>query len=193
MRAGRHGRDRAWLGRLALAAVVLAGHGHLLAAAPVDTIETVPEGAAVLDIRAERSCLAAAPAGARCLPAETLLGGADGAPVGFHALRWVLGALGLTGAETLAVYPGDEVPPGDALAVAGLLHLAGQRDVLVLSGPVETGPDGGQTRGMWRQVIYTAPMRVEAMRVDATAAGRPGDRLRDYARDGGTVAFAPSP
>ncbi len=167
-----------------------------LAAGPITTIETgagvaLPEGHAVLDIRDEDRCFDSGPPDARCLPVEQLLYGQDGAPLGFHALRWALGTLGITGTETLVIYPGETVPRDDARAAAALLYLAGQREVLVHEGPALETDYGGQLRALWREVIYTAPMRTDEMTVAAAPAGSLRDRLTDFATGGGAVAFAP--
>ena len=178
--------------RAVAVALTLAGP---LAANPIGTIETgaeaaLPEGYAVLDIRDEDTCYAGAPPNSRCLPAELLLSSDAGEPLGFHALRWALGTLGLSGAETLVIYPGHEVSRDDALAAAGLLHLAGQAEVLLHEGPAREVRDGALVRALWREVIYTAPMRTEEMVLAADPEGSLRDRLKDYATGSGAVAFA---
>ncbi len=183
------------LRRLSAAALTV-GLATPVAAGPIGHITSgadapLPEGYVVLDIRDEDRCFERAPANSRCLPAEVLLRGDAGDPIGFHALRWVLGALGLTGAETLVIYPGDAGARDDALAAAGLLYLAGQAEVLVHAGPALELGDGASVRGLWREVIYTAPMRTGEMVAVQDPAGGLRDRLRDYAMGGGeAVAFA---
>jgi len=183
------------------AAAMSAGISAPLAADPIATIESgagvaLPGDYAVLDIRDEDTCFLGAPPNTRCLPAEQLLYADAGTPLGFHALRWALGTLGLTGAETLVIYRGDDaVDDGgreDALAAAALLYLAGQAEVLVHEGPALEIRDGAQVRALWREVIYTAPMRTGEMNVTAAPAGSLRDRLRDFATGGGAVAFAPA-
>ncbi len=195
MTARRRDRKVSFL-RHALKAAAVVVIAAPLVAGPIDTIETgaqvaLPEAYAVLDIRDEDTCFLGAPPNSRCLPAEQLLSSDAGAPLGFHALRWALGTLGLTGTETLVIYPGDQVSRDDALAAAALLYLTGQRQVLVHDGPALEIRDGARVRALWREVIYTAPMRTGAMVVAADPAGALRDRLRDYARGGGVVAFAP--
>lgn len=182
--------------QISRAAGFVLGFAVPLAAEPIATIETgagvaLPAGYAVLDIRDEDSCFAGAPPGSRCLPAEQLLYSDAGQPLGFHALRWALGTLGLTGAETLVIYPGTQVPRDDALAAAALVYLCGQRQVLVHDGPAQEDRDGAQVRALWRDVIYTAPMRTGEMAVGATPEGSLRDRLKTYATGGDAVAFAP--
>ena len=167
-----------------------------LAAGPIASIETGPETAlpadyAVLDIRDEDTCFLGAPPNTRCLPAEQLLYSDAGAPLGFHALRWALGTLGLTGHETLVIYPGEDGSRDDALAAAALLYLCGQAEVLVHEGPALEIRDGAQVRALWREVIYTAPMRTGAMTVADAPAGNLRERLKTFATGGGAVAFAP--
>ncbi|MEZ5767137.1 MAG: hypothetical protein R3D80_05265 [Paracoccaceae bacterium] len=185
------GRISVWRGAVCAALCITAPAG----AGPIATIESgagvaLPAGTAVLDIRDEESCLASSPPGARCLPAEQMLTGADGAPIGFHALRWALGTLGLTGAETLVIYQGDTVAPEDARAAAALVYLAGQAEVLVHAGPALETDVGGDGRAPWREVVYTAPMRTGEMTIAAAPAGSLRDRLSDFATGGGSVAFA---
>jgi len=191
----RRVRTMPWLCRRLLpAALVLAAP---LAAEPIATVESgaetpLPQGYAVLDIRDEDTCFLGAPANTRCLPAEQLLYSDAGEPLGFHALRWALGTLGLSGDETLVIYTGAEASRDDALAAAALLYLAGQAEVLVHAGPALEDRDGARVRDLWRAEIYTAPMRTEAMRVAPAPEGSLRDRLKTFAEDGGTVAFGGS-
>lgn len=185
-------------GALALAM----GTAFPLAAQPIEITDVVATDARVIDIRAEDDCLAGSLPGARCLPAPWLLDGGDGAPIGFHALRWLLGTVGLTGREPLVVYAGPEGATDDALAVAALAYLAGQNTVSVHDGAAaETGP-GGEGRSFSREAVYTAPMRTGSMRIGSMAvsddaapddAGSLRSRLIEFTRDGAAVAFAPQP
>lgn len=177
------------------AAVAVLAAATPLGAGPIGLLETGagaawPGGYAVLDIRDEDRCLERAPPDARCLPASVLLGADGETPLSFHALRWVLGTHGLSGEETLVIYPGSVVPQDDALAVAALLYLAGQAEVLVHLGPATESDDGGAFRALWREVIYTRPMRSGEMAVVAAPEGSLRDRLKDFATGGGSVAFA---
>lgn len=157
-------------------------------AAPVASASVLPADARVIDIRAEADCTKASLQGARCVPAEVLFGADGGAPVSFHALRWLLGTVGLSGAETVAVFPGDETRAG---AVAALLLLAGQHEVVLYTGTADmTGR--GEARSFSREVIFTAPMRTENMRLAATADAPLEHRLAAFARGAtDTVGFAP--
>jgi hypothetical protein len=175
-------RGIAGLGALALLP------GLPLAAAPVATVSDLPEAARLIDIRPEAECLSASLPEARCVPASVLLGEGAAPPVGFHALRWLLGTVGLTGAEPVAIFPADA---DGALAVAALMQLAGQSTVVVYDGPAEmTGR--GSPRSFSREAVYTAPLRIAALRVaeDTTAPLR--QQLETFARgDARSVAFAP--
>jgi thiosulfate/3-mercaptopyruvate sulfurtransferase len=156
-------------------------------AQPVALVDDLPDGARVIDIRAEDACTSATLPGARCVPAEVLFGPDGGAPVSFHALRWLLGTVGLSGAETVAVFAGNETRAG---AVAALLHLAGQRDVVVYTGGADLSARG-ESRSFSRETIFTAAMRTEAMRID-TPAPPLVQQLTAFARGAAeTVAFAP--
>jgi len=116
----------------------------------------------VLDIRAEDTCLESSLPDARCLPADWLLASESGDVIGFHALRWLLGTVGLSGDETLAIYAGPDGSVADAWAVAALAYLAGQADVAVIAdASAETGD--GWPRSITREAVYVAPMRIAAM------------------------------
>ncbi|TYB82142.1 rhodanese-like domain-containing protein [Maritimibacter fusiformis] len=179
MRVGR-------IAGLALGALTLAP-ALPLAAGPLATVSDLPDGARIVDIRAEATCGKAAPDGARCLPAEELFADDTASPVSFHALRWLLGTIGLGGDETVAIYPASDPR---AEAVAALIYLAGQREVVLLAGAPEH-TDRGESRSFSREVIFTAPMRTQAMRLDADAPP-PLQQLTAFARaSSDTVAFAP--
>ena len=141
----------------------------------------------VIDVRARNSCERASLRDARCLPAADLFK-ADGRPVDFHTLRWLFGAVGLSGNERVLVVAAK---PSDAAAVGALLYLAGQREVAVLDRPlaVAAGAPGGSDRSVTREAVFTAPMRDlllvaahEPASATAIAAGSPAERLRDFAR-----------
>ena len=159
------------------------------APSPIQFVTQMPVagGTRVIDVRAEGTCTAASLAGARCLPASELFD-ADGRPVSFHVLRWLLGTIGLSGHEHVLVV-GDKA--ADAAAVGALLLLAGQRDVAVLDRPVAVPADasGGSARSMTREDVFTAPMRDRLLTLasdpeneTAIGIGRPYDRLSAFAR-----------
>lgn len=173
------------------AALALAmGVAFPVAAQPVGTIGTVAQDARVIDIRPQDECLSGSLPGTRCLPAAWLLEGDDGAPIGFHALRWLFGTIGLTGRETLIVYAGRQGVTDDAMAVAALAHLAGQNRVFVHDGAGDGTAAGGESRGFSREAVYTAPMRTDLM-VASDETGPLRDRLAGFARGGGIVGFSP--
>lgn len=111
----------------------------------------------VVDVRGGKACERASLTGARCLPAADLFA-ADGHPVDFHTLRWLLGTIGLSGHERVLVVAADA---GDAAVVGALLFLAGQREVAVLDRPlaIPAGAPGGAGRNIIRETVFTAPMR----------------------------------
>jgi thiosulfate/3-mercaptopyruvate sulfurtransferase len=126
-------------------------------------VRAVPPEAslAVVDARPLAACREKSLAGARCLPAEDFLGPHNRLPSA-RDLLWLLGTAGLSGEETVLVVGQD------ALArdfVAGLIYIAGQRSVRVLTEPVgrlleqgaAAGP--GRERGMIREAVFAAPMR----------------------------------
>ncbi|HVZ52697.1 MAG TPA: rhodanese-like domain-containing protein [Pseudolabrys sp.] len=140
----------------------------------------------VIDVRTENACAQASLPGARCLPATELFS-ADGAPVSFHVLRWLLGTIGLNGSERVVVVADNMA---DAAVVGSLLLIAGQREVAVLDRAVAipTDASGGTPRSMTRETVFTTPMRDRLLVVgnetgdNAIDTGRPYDRLRAFAR-----------
>lgn len=149
-------------------------------------VDSVPTDSTVrvVDVRAQEACEKASLAGARCLPARDLFA-ADGRPVDFHTLRWLLGTIGLTGDERVLVVADNA---GDAAAAGALLVLAGQHEVAVLERPlaIPAGAPGGNSRNITRETVFTAPIRdrLLAAATDATpeiASGPPIERLRIFA------------
>ncbi|MFO1299111.1 MAG: rhodanese-like domain-containing protein [Burkholderiaceae bacterium] len=135
------------------------------------------DSAVVVDARALADCRARSLAGARCLPADGLLGPQRRLPSA-RDLLWLLGAAGLSGSETVIVV-GQDATSRDF--VAGLLYLAGQRQVRILAEPVArvlgagVAAAPGRERGMVRETVFEAPMR------DGLWVLR--DELRDELRD----------
>ncbi len=115
------------------------------------------DGDMVIDIRDLESCTAASMPNARCLPVNNFIG-PDGTTIGFHALRWLLGTVGLRGDETVLVIGADGQ---DIKAVAALLYQAGQHRVRRLDKPfaAQSGAPGGDPRSLSREVVFTRPMR----------------------------------
>lgn len=180
-------RRRAAIG--ALAALLLAAT-QPANAATLAFVAQVPEGAAIrlVDVRAKAACEHASLPGARCLPAAGLFG-PRGRPAGFHALRWLLGTIGLAGSERVLVFGASA---RQAAAVGALLFLAGQRDVVVLDHAPSIPPNAppGAPRSLVSETIFTAPMRdtllvaaPEQAPPSAIVAGPPQARLAAFARD----------
>jgi thiosulfate/3-mercaptopyruvate sulfurtransferase len=124
-------------------------------------VRAVGPGAVAVDARPLAACREKSLAGARCLPAADFLGPHNRLPDA-RDLLWLLGTAGLSGEETVLVVGQDAVARD---FVAGLLHVAGQRSVRVLTEPVgrlleqgaAAGP--GRERGMIREAVFAAPMR----------------------------------
>jgi len=120
-------------------------------------------GAVVVDARPLAACREKSLVGARCLPAEDFLGPHNRLP-NARDLLWLLGTAGLSGSESVLVVGQDAVARD---FVAGLLYVAGQRRVQVLTEPVgrllaqDAAP--GRSRGMVREAVFTAPMRDELL------------------------------
>jgi thiosulfate/3-mercaptopyruvate sulfurtransferase len=116
-----------------------------------------------IDTRPLADCQRASLPKARCLPADDFLGPHRRLP-GEREILWLLGTAGLDGSETVLV-AGETATKRDF--VAGLLYLAGQRAVRVLtpalSRQLARAPEGapGQARGIVRQAVFTASMRAE--------------------------------
>jgi len=177
----------------ALLAALTLGVPGALPADPVSRVGTLPEtgSVAVLDIRAEADCLGGSLPDARCLPAAWILDDGTGRAIGFSPLRWLLGTVGLSGRETLVIYDGAATATDEAWAVAALVHLAGQAEVSVFEGQAETGRNGWP-RAFSREQVFTAPMQLAAMTLDAEGTWPTVAALSDFARGrAATVAFAP--
>lgn len=118
----------------------------------------------VIDVRPTAQCETGSLPGARCLPARDVFG-PHGRPANISGLLWLLGTAGLTGAEHVMVV-GDGSLDRDAMA--GLLYVAGQRQVSVLKGPLRNLSSQGQAlepgiaRSTTREAVYQAPMRGNA-------------------------------
>ena len=147
---------------------------------------TVADGEVIVDTRVLAECRAKSLAGARCLPADDFLGPHRRMPSA-RDLLWVLGTAGLSGDESVLVI-GQDVTARDF--VAGLLYIAGQRRVRVLTEPVGRALEGGaaasagQERSMIRQTVFVAPMRDDALvLIDELRAMQPPPMLLDGRSD----------
>lgn len=120
--------------------------------------QKVGAGETVIDTRPLADCKRASLPGARCLPAEGFIGTQRQLP-SERDILWLLGTAGLDGSETVLV-AGVDATARDF--VAGMLYLAGQKSVRILSEPL-SGLAGttaaGQERGIVRSAVWTAPMR----------------------------------
>ncbi len=131
------------------------------AAADFVSTQKVGAGETVIDTRPLTNCQAASLPGARCLPPSEFLGPHGELP-NERDLLWLLGTAGLDGSERVVV-AGDSA--GAREFVAGLLYLAGQREVRILDTALtpliasRSGAAPGQMRALFRAVIFTAPMR----------------------------------
>ena len=113
----------------------------------------------VIDLRDAQSCLAGSLPQARCLPVGHFIN-PTGTVISFHALRWLLGAVGLKGDETVLVV-GDSAD--DTRKVGALLHRAGQHRVRMFDKPFSApvSAPSGAPRSLSRETVFTAPMREE--------------------------------
>ena len=127
-----------------------------------DAAPLLAAGAVAVDTRATEACAAKSIEGARCLPAAAFLGPhrrlAD-----FREILWLLGANGLDGGEHVLV-AGDAPEARDF--VAGILHLAGQKQVSILTRSLSQGAGlpadalgPGTERAMTREKVFQAPLR----------------------------------
>ena len=165
----------------------------LLIALPVQSAEdfayvgsvAAEQGVVVVDTRPLAACREKSLAGARCLPAEDFLGPHNRLPSA-RDLLWLFGTAGLSGDESVLVV-GQDVVARDF--VAGLLHVAGQRSVRVLTEPVgrvlESAAGPGRERGMIRETVFAAPMRDGLLVLrDELRAMRPSPMLLDGRTEG---------
>lgn len=172
----------------ALALFVLVAATNALAADDFAYVRSVPSGVGlvIVDTRPLDACRARSLEGARCLPASDFLGPHHRLPDARNLL-WLLGTAGLAGDEQVLVV-GQDVAARDF--AAGLLHVAGQRSVLVLTEPVVRVLDAGavagagRERAMIREVVFAAPMRDERLVLrDELIAMRPPPMLLDGRTD----------
>ncbi len=176
----------------------LAALAMLLFALPAQSAEdfayvrAAEPGAVAVDARPLAACREKSLAGARCLPAADFLAPNNRLPSA-RDLLWLLGTAGLSGEETVLVAGQDAVARD---FVAGLLYVAGQRSVRVLTEPVgrlleqgaAAGP--GRERGMIREAVFAAPMRDDLLllrdelRDELRAQRRPHPLLLDGRTEG---------
>jgi thiosulfate/3-mercaptopyruvate sulfurtransferase len=116
----------------------------------------------LLDSRSSKQCLARSLPGARCLSIEDILSPGGQLP-SLRDISWLLGTHALRGDETVIV-AGN--PGLQRNFMAGLLYLAGQHKVYILSPPLgRVLASGkweiatGRAKAMSRQTIYTAAPR----------------------------------
>lgn len=152
----------------AAALLILLLAAPAMAAEDFGYVDAPPSGAVVVDSRPAERCAAASIAGARCLPAEEIVG-PHGRLASFRDILWFLGTAGLTGDGHVAV-------TGDGVArdfLAGVLYLAGQERVsIVRPPPGQRGGTPGALRADTRQAVWQAPMRhhLILLRQDLAAA-----------------------
>lgn len=124
-----------------------------------DAASLLDAGASIVDSRPLAACRERSLKEARCLPPGEFLG-PHRRLAAIPDVLWVLGTAGLSGAETVLVI-GDEPTARDF--VAGLLYLAGQRQVAVLRAPITALPPDvlapGAARSITREKVFQASMR----------------------------------
>jgi hypothetical protein len=113
-----------------------------------------------IDARNLDRCLESSVKSSICLPADTFKSPDKELPSFYHS-SWFFGTLGLDGSEELLVFS-DNKP--DRNLVAGVLHLAGQKNVALWQGKVAllqqiAGSGKGRTGGITRQVVYSGLIR----------------------------------
>ena len=116
----------------------------------------------LIDARTEKVCIENALADAICLPTERFIG-TYGRIANMRDIRWLLGALGLTGAETVIVFADD---PQRRDTVTAVLYLAGQKKLIRVIEPVSRLLEhGGLRRGnsriaaLFRISVFEVPVR----------------------------------
>ena len=115
----------------------------------------------VLDSRRAKDCQKASLKGARCLPVSDVLGPGK-VLANFSGLLWLLGTAGLTGSEHVAII-GDKLHEQEFWA--GVLFLAGQRKISILTTPVSSLAQNrlapGTARSKSREKVYQSTMRAD--------------------------------
>lgn len=143
--------------------------------------------AVVIDTRPRATCTQDSLATARCLPPAVFFG-PHHRLASFRDIVWVLGAAGLSGKETVLV-AGDNPTRRDV--VAGILYLAGQAQVAVLTPPLSpliatgkwpTAP--GTPQGMFRNPVYQAWPRAHLIVLRDELARELRGRRPPYLLDG---------
>ncbi len=136
----------------------------------------LPAHGVVVDTRRRGACARQSVAGGLCLNPRMLMT-ARGRLASWRNVRWLLGALKLSGDET-AIVTGDRARREDF--VAGMLYIAGQKRVEVVTDPLTAwlarhpGARGaGTTRGVFREAIYTAWPRTRLVVLRQELAARP--------------------
>lgn len=159
---------------------------------------TLPARSMVVDVRPLADCGAASLRGARCLPAGEFVD-SKGQLAPWREIVWLFSTSRLSGKETVLVVAERNE---DRLLVAGLLHLAGQKQVYVarqqasmLLRHLPAAP--GIPRDFARQMAYTARFRDGLLVFPHEFDDRRQVRLSRAAwpvsRDRQAVASAPRP
>ncbi len=128
----------------------------------IDYTKTLlPDAQVILDSRRAIDCEKASLKGARCLPVTDILG-PQKALANFSGLLWLLGTVGLTGSEHVVII-GDKLHEQEFWA--GVLFIAGQKRISILTTPLEVFAKNqlapGTTRSKTREKVYQATMRAD--------------------------------
>lgn len=153
-----------WISKSLFAAMLVSGSAALADTSPrITAVEKLDPGiAVVIDVRPTKICEAASLPRARCVPANDILGPHDRL-ANVSGLLWLLGTAGLTGKETVLV---AGTPARDRDFMAGLLYLAGQSTVQVLTTPIPKAGvnlEPGEARSSTRDVVFQATVRSQAI------------------------------
>lgn len=143
----------------------------------------ITNNSVILDTRKMKDCLDATLPDARCLPASDFLG-PHRRLANISGLLWRLGTAGLTGDEHVLV-TGDTST--DKEFIAGLLYVAGQRQISLLTEPVESlasnATDSGIPRSTIREKVFQSRMRSDRVLLRSDIANiihtRPAPRIID--------------
>ncbi len=126
----------------------------------IDYVSKPPASAVfIVDTRPAGQCEAASLESARCLPARDFLG-RHKSLTNFSGLLWLLGTAALKGDEHVLLI-GDQSRNKEFMA--GVLYLAGQKKISVLTRPVKSlaglKMTPGENRSKTREQVYQAGMR----------------------------------
>lgn len=135
------------------------------ASSRISYVNSIPENSNIIDVRDAKECEKKTLSTAICLPIEDVMASKQRL-ANFSGLLWKLGSAGLNGSEHVLI-AGNRVTRKDAMA--GILHLAGQRRISVLESAMSDltaknthwSFSKGSMPSSTRMQVWQSPMRSE--------------------------------